>query len=57
MKRPEDLSKEELEEVVSGIFDAMFVEDGEIDPDKEWNPDTHDEVREILDRFGLSPDS
>jgi hypothetical protein len=57
MRRAQDLTREELEEFVTGVVDVLFLKDGELTPDKGWSADTPDEVADVVDRFGLRPQS
>jgi len=59
MKKPKELSREELLEIVEDVQAYMFrdiSDDGEfLNPDKEWSPDTLDLISETLNQYGLRP--
>lgn len=46
----------ELREIVNHIQTILWREAGEWNQDKEWNPDTIEEVARTLDAHGLRPD-
>lgn len=53
MKKPSQLTGEELLAVVHGVIDAMYPG---ANPDSEWSPDTLDEVAAVLAAAELVPD-
>lgn len=55
LKAPTQLTKVELTTLVRSILFAMYVEDDNLDPDKEWSIDTLDEICNILDSYKLVP--
>jgi len=52
MKKPNELSQEELRQVVQGVLEALYPE---ADPDAKWSPDTLDDVALVLATAGLTP--
>lgn len=53
------MSKADLIGLIEEIHDIMFtVVDDEVylDPQKEWSPDTLEDIGSAIDRFGLRPD-
>ena len=52
MKNPNELSYEELRQVVQGVLEALYPD---ADPDAEWSPDTLDDVALVLATAGLTP--
>jgi hypothetical protein len=55
-KRAKDLSRRELETIVAAIQAALwFDEHGDPDLDKQWTPDTLDDIALVMDSFGLCP--
>jgi hypothetical protein len=61
MKRPNDLPKETLVEIVQAIIEALYLEIGEcgelyLDPDKEWDADILDSIAGGLGEHDLIPD-
>jgi len=52
MNTPEDLTKEQLVEIVNGFMQSMYGEG----PETEWGPDTLDDIADILYKHGLTED-
>jgi len=49
------LSVYQLRGMVESIFEMLWVEDGETNPDKEWSSGTASDVADVLIDAGLSP--
>lgn len=60
MKRPQDLLKKDLISLVEQIRDRLYLDmDGEqvfLNPEKEWDVGTIDDIAGILDEFALVPE-
>lgn len=60
MKRPQDLSKKDLVSLVEQIRDLLYLDMDSnrvfLNPEKEWNVGTIDEVAGILNEFNLVPE-
>jgi hypothetical protein len=41
--------------ILKAIWESLYVKNGQIDPDKEWNSDTLDEIAETMDRYRPRP--
>jgi hypothetical protein len=52
MKKPNQLSYEELRQVVQGVLEALYPD---ADPDAKWSPDTLEDVAAVLAMAGLTP--
>ena len=56
MKRLKALSRDALAEIVAGVVLAMYVdEDGNVDLETEWSPDTLDWIAAVLDDADIVP--
>lgn len=60
MKAPEDLSKEELVQIVAVIQEVLWLDmDAEsawqFNPDKEWDVDMLDRIADEMHKYGLRP--
>ena len=49
---PQDLEKDELENILNGVIEALWPGG---DPDHEWSPDTLNEIKDALSSYGLDP--
>jgi len=60
VKRPQDLSKKELVELIELIRNRLYLDTHEgkefLNPEKEWDVETIDDVAGILDSFDISPE-
>ena len=61
MKTPNDLTFEQLAEIVGGIIDRLYCELDDDDlpvwnPEKEWDADVCPDIVAILENFDLIPD-
>jgi hypothetical protein len=52
MKKPANLTRDQLQVVVEGVLDALYPN---ADPDAEWSADTLDDVAAVLVTAGLVP--
>lgn len=60
MKAPEDLSKEELVQIVAVIQEVLWLDmDAEsawqFNPDKDWDVDMLDRIADEMHKYGLRP--
>lgn len=56
MKDVKSLSKHELETIVQGVVDALYLTQDGYDPDKPWDQGTVECVAELIDQAELRPD-
>ncbi len=58
MKQPSDLTREELEDIVSQVRNVLWKDysTDELDPDRSWNSETIEWVSGVLEDAGLKPD-
>ena len=57
MRNPEDLTCNELEQIVVEVRAALYLEVEALNPEKCWDADTCQDVAEILHRYALAPES
>ena len=51
------LSKDELKTFVWRLLDVLFREENRINLEKEWDSDTFEEIKLLLDSWGLHPET
>ncbi len=58
MKQPSDLTREELEDIVSQVRNILWKDysTDALDPDRSWNSETIEWVSGVLEDAGLKPD-
>jgi hypothetical protein len=61
MRNPEDLTHDELVNLVRDICDVLYLDLDEkhndrFTPDKEWNGETLESIGSIMERYDLIPD-
>jgi hypothetical protein len=58
MKQPSDLTREELEDIVSQVRNVLWKDyaTDELDPGRSWNSETIEWVSGVLEDAGLKPD-
>ncbi len=54
MRKPADLTREELHAVIEGVLDTLYPNG---DPDQEWSADTLHDVAVVLTSAGLVPEN
>jgi hypothetical protein len=59
MRRPQDLAKEALVDIVDALQQALYLDARDVqlvwNPDKEWDVDALMELAALLSRHGLAP--
>lgn len=56
-RRLASLSKDELKTFVWRLLDVFFREENRINLEKEWGSDTFEEIKLLLDSWGLHPET
>jgi hypothetical protein len=48
-------ARTELCNALFEIYETLYVEDGEVNPDKQWSADTFDALSIVMHRYKLTP--
>jgi hypothetical protein len=55
VKNPADLTREQLEAAVTEVRNALYLDDGALNADREWDADACQAVADVLHRHNLAP--